>query len=143
MSRSQSQSLNPNQGLRWFKQSTMPNHCEFTSIGKYFEFFTLKLLELHKNEFYKKNFFTQKLFNYLGTCGWIRGWNWQERHCNKGQKIAKWKKSKFLSSQKPCNFFVFEGTRTIQTFLKSSDKTVINVGSNLGYCHRERLWSAI
>ena len=41
---------------------------EFTSMDRYFAFFALKLLLLHKDKFYpKKNLFTQKLFNYLGT----------------------------------------------------------------------------
>ena len=38
---------------------------EFTSIGKYFEFFALKLLELHKNEFYKKNPFLLKNYSTI------------------------------------------------------------------------------
>ena len=40
-------------------------------------------------------------------------------------KIAKFKNPYFSKNQKPYTFFVFWATTTIDTFLKSSDKTVI------------------
>ena len=48
---------------------TMPNHgLNLLQLTNILDFFALKLLSLHKYKFLsKKTFFTQKLFNYLGT----------------------------------------------------------------------------